>query len=317
MHVSVLNYSLKSLFVAAIIITFATGCKQSAPEGNKKGAAKDDSSKDKEGATEKEECSSLALTAELNWEDDIQKIVKKECSSCHGTSANTVIVTYSDVKKISEDILDSIQGSNKDMPQGSEMDSEDVKSFTAWLKGDMKESSEAEQDDKVNADDKATTSINSDSTDCSTKTDNPPEDDAVDTGIVTGNDDDEDDDDDWKASLNTEEFKKCKDEGKIFDRAKDECNKAAIATNFECTWEGVKVVFAKNDIENEIDAAKDAGYELDQCGEYKGEPIIYMLKKAKNDKNEDVLRRRKACFKGSKLVDLNVTNITTGNWQYC
>jgi hypothetical protein len=256
--------------------------------------------------------SGLSLVGDLSWEGEIKDISDRKCVGCHSGNEYPDMRDFEKVKSAKSAILAAISGNSPSMPKNSELSSGDMSDFSAWLNGDMAETSadnisngdSNNSGDNLDRDSQDDSQVDNNYSDCETANNSN----SAGSGREQNNDDDDDDDDtddntdvivaDWDDLINPDEFKKCKDKDKLYDRAKKECHKASIASSYGCDWNGLKSAFQGVSIDSELDRIRDDEFEIDQCGTFRDDPIIFFIKKSE-DGDTMSLKIRKLCKTGS------------------
>jgi hypothetical protein len=238
---------------------------------------KKDSSDDDDEDSDDDDSFDLLSSDEPNWDDDIEEILQDNCLSCHdGSKDGPDLSTYSQAKDEADHIKEQIKSG--DMPKEGSLSSSDKNKILDWIEADMPRDAGG-----------------SSSSDCGNDGD-------VDGDEDSDDDDDDDDDNDhdsvsgWEEFLNPPKLKSCKDDGKIFDRIEEECHKAKIA-KFDCKRSAIIGAFKDVGVSvaTQLDKMDSDGYEIDQCGEYDGDPIVLFYKKETGDDDELKLKIRKIC----------------------
>ncbi len=218
-------------------------------------------------------------TTKVTYNNDIQSLLQSKCASCHSGQNQPDISTYNNAKANISQILTDVNGDK--MPKDTPLTSDQKLKLTTWQNDGLLESSTT--DTSTNTSSTNTTSTSS--TGCGTST------------IVT--DTSNEISDGWGDLINPKAMQDCRDKGKIYDRSKDACHKADLA-KYSCDDAGITAAFQKIgvNVDSQVKSFEGDGYQIDQCGEFSGDPIIYFYKKG--DGGDDLkLSLKKLCKKGS------------------
>jgi hypothetical protein len=235
----------------------------------------------------------LTSRSSPNWNDDIKKIFESKCIQCHsGNDELADLTSYSEAKKLTSSIKSEINSATMPPTDETPLSSSEKEKILKWVTGGALQSSSSSN----------SSSSNSSNNDCGDSN-------GGDGGDDNNSDDNSDDGSDdnssvsgWDEFLNPTKLKECKDSGKIYDRSLDKCHRAKIATAYECTRSGIVSKFKSLgiNIASQMDTMDTDGYEIDQCGEYKNEPVVLFYKKEDSNTEELKLKIRKLCKKGSE-----------------
>lgn len=228
------------------------------------------------------------IASDPNYDDDIKSIFSDKCVSCHASEDDYPLDTYEKSKSLKTKIGEQVESGDMPPKNKTKLTSSEKSTIQKWVDSGALES--------------ATTDENDEDDDDKDDDDDKKKDDC---------DDDEDDDKkdkigtaaDWDELLKLKEVAKCKEKDFIFDRLKETCHKAKIAS-FECSKTGVLKAFKdlSIDVETQYDDFVGDGFKIDQCGEYNKEPVVLFYKK-KEENNELKLLIKKLCKKGSDACD--------------
>ena len=160
------------------------------------------------------------------------------------------------------------------MPKSSPLSSSDKQKLKDWQSAGAPESSSSSSDT-----DSDTNSDSSSSTDCGTSA-------ATDDEVGDG----------YSDLVNPPELQECKDKGKVFDRKAGECHKAKIA-EFSCDKAGILAAFKKVGVnaDSKLSDITGDGYQIDQCGMYEDEPIVYFIKQGDSTNDSVSVKIKKLC----------------------
>jgi len=256
----------------------AQGCKSSTPE--QKNSTQDPSTADETTATTTTTptdttttttttCPTTTTTGttlgvtQVTYDVDVKTILDTSCatSGCHITGATLPdLTTYAGAQASASSIVSDVN--NGVMPMTGQLVSADIAKLNQWL------TDGALQD--------PTTGTSTSNCGGTTTTDT--------TGVTTADTttaDTSTTDDPWQDLLNPPALEQCHQQGKIYDRAKQTCSLANIATSYQCTHAGIVDRFKKLNVnaETQLSQFEQQGYQIDQCGEYNNEPVVFMVKK--------------------------------------
>lgn len=262
---------------------------------------KDSSSKD---SSAKDSDKEFGLLASKVYFTDIKAVIKDKCLECHASDAESdkkkkpYLEKYSEVKSAKAKIATLVESSDKHPEDGTQLTKKEKEKITQWVEDGALEKEESSSDDDGGG--------SSGKDDCEGDgKDAKKDDDGKD-----GKDDDDDDGKDdnasaWEDLINPVKMKKCKEDDLLYDRAGEKCHRAKIATSYKCTRSDIIDRFkALNvNITSQMDQFDTEGYVIDQCGEYKDEPIVYFYKKGEESGDELKLQVRKICKKNSAACD--------------
>lgn len=241
----------------------------------------------------------LSLVDSVTYED-IESIIEKKCLTCHDTGGTSPILsTYSKVKNKASSIETEIDDSMP--PSGStKLTSTEKQKIRDWIADGKLEKPEAD----------------SSSDGSSSEDDEDDEDDDSSSSSDCDDDDDEDEDDDddagfdkdsaFKELLNPKKLTECHEDGKVYDRGKEKCHISSIAKSFDCSVDGIVKKFKASGITLKTSSGKLEGfeeYEVDQCGEYKDDPVVFFYKKVESTDDEVALSIKILCKKGSPACE--------------
>jgi hypothetical protein len=201
------------------------------------------------------------LVESVSYESDIRSILESKCTSLAKTALSSSIAEIEADK----------------MPMDAPLSSGQKEKFRAWRDAGAPELG------------------GSSNTDTETDTYDSGEGSSSDCGSSNGDTDEFGDG--YNDLLNPEGLEECKDKGKIYDRKADECHKADIA-EFSCDKAGIVAAFKKAGIssaESNVSTILSNGWEIDQCGEYDGQPIVYFIMPGDNSGDTVSLKVKKLC----------------------
>lgn len=222
----------------------------------------------------------LALADDVTYED-VESILKDKCVTCHngdGDGDDPDLSTYSKAKANGDAIKASV--ASGDMPKTGKLTSSEKSKIQDWVDGGMVESaSDDEEEDDTSS----------------------------------GCDDDEEEDDGsfdkesaFEELLNPKKLKECHDDGKVYDRGKDACHRSTIADSYDCSVSGIVKKFKSLGVTLKTSGDKISDFEdfeVDQCGEYKGEPVIFFYQKVDSAADEVTLKVKLLCKKNSPACE--------------
>jgi hypothetical protein len=101
--------------------------------------------------------------------------------------------------------------------------------------------------------------------------------------------------------INPPAFTQCKAQGFVFDRTQSVCRQVKIATSYSCNDQGIIEAFQKAGvgIQGNLQQVESAGFQIDQCGELNGDPVVYFLMKDTSDPDAIKVQIKKLCKQGS------------------
>lgn len=222
--------------------------------------------------------SGFKLVETVSYDSDIKSLLDQNCTSCHKPGGDSPdLSTYSAAKS---GLSSSISQINADkMPKSSPLSASDKAKFEAWQSAGAPESSSDSDTDTDTDTDSDSDSDSSSSDDC---------------GSSSGEDDEFGDG--YHDLVNPPELEECKDKGKVYDRKAGECHKAEIA-EFSCDRSGILEAFKKVGVnaDAKLSDITGEGYEIDQCGIYDKEPIVYFTKQGDSSGDSVSLKIKKLC----------------------
>lgn len=255
-----------------------------------KSAAKGKSTKSKT-AKSKSAKRGFNLVDSVTYED-IESIIDKKCLSCHDSGGTSPILdTYAKVKSKASSIQSEIDDGTMPPSGSTKLTSSEKTKIADWITDGKLETAEDSSDDED-------TTTDEDDEDTSSGCDDDDADDEVDEDDDTGFDKDEA----FQELLNPKKLKECHEDGKVYDRGKEKCHISSIAKSFDCSVEGIVKKFKASGITlktsgDKLDGFED--YEVDQCGEYKSDPVVFFYKKVDSAADEIGLSIKVLCKKNS------------------
>lgn len=250
------------------------------------------------------------LADKVTYEGDVKGILGKYCTSCHGAGGKSPdLSSYSAAKSAAQSAVDSIDAG--DMPKGGgTVASGDLTKLKQWITDGKPEKATTSTDTKTSTTSDDSDSDNDNDSDNSSSGGQSSDDcDKTNTSSSTDTETDGTDlDDAWQELLNPPALKECHDQNKVYDRGKQKCHKSTIATSYECTPQGIKDKFKKLAVTVNISAdgktiAGFEGYDIDQCGEFENQPVVFFYKKVEGSTDEVKLEIKMLCKKGSAACE--------------
>jgi hypothetical protein len=251
-------------------------CENSGSSSSSDDVDEDDSDEEDELSLRiKKPATGLGLVEEVTY-DDIESILSSKCTSCHNSSVQQPdLSSYNKAKTYATDIKTSIE--NGSMPPTGGLTSSEKTKIKDWVSGGMLENSNDTNDDDDDS--------SSDTSDCDT----------------TGSSDPLSKAQAMEELMNPAKLKECHDAGKVYDRGKDKCHISTLVTS-SCTIDGITKSFKAVGVTLPVSGSSITGfegYEIDQCGEYNGDPIAFFYKKVDDVADEVTLQIKLLCKKGS------------------
>ena len=239
---------------------------------------------------------SLSLSStKPNYNDDIAQLLDNHCVQCHGAGSSRDMASYAKVYSQKDSIVASVAARRMPPPSNTQLSVNQIQSFESWLANGAPE--------QLNATNTSTgsSSVSPSSTDGTTVVDPCEEDPSPSDEPL----DELPEEFGWNAILKAQLVQKCRSvQGKIFDREylgeALQCHKASVATSYACDLDGIIRKFRDYGVSVRSLLAVWAaqGYQIDQCGEFQGDPVVLFLKRMERG-NELRIKLRELCPKGS------------------
>lgn len=217
---------------------------------------------------------SFGLTSTVSYDSDIKSLLSANCTSCHRSGGDKPdLSSYSAAKSALSASISSVEADR--MPKSSPLSSSDKQKLKDWQSAGAPESS---------------------STSSSTDTDTDTDSSSRSTDCGSGSSTDDEVGDGYYDLVNPPELQECKDKGKVFDRKAGECHKAKVA-EFSCDKAGILAAFKKVGVnaDSKLSDITGDGYQIDQCGMYENEPIVYFTKQGESTGDSVSLKIKKLC----------------------
>jgi hypothetical protein len=103
------------------------------------------------------------------------------------------------------------------------------------------------------------------------------------------------------ALLNPQGLVDCRNLGKVYDRANQVCTQVPLASDYQCNDAGVEGVFQRAgiNVQSTIQGYEQSGFQIDQCGELNGDPLVYFILPSTQPDGTVALQIKKLCKQGS------------------
>lgn len=222
----------------------------------------------------------IGLTGQITYDNTIRTILQDKCVTCHTTGSVVNFPDFASAKANATRIIGVMNGSPRQMPPADrpQLTADEKSKFQQWINGGLLQND---------------TTTGGTTTDC---TDQNP---VVSTDPVI-----DDSDDLWDDLINPDGLDTCRTQGKVYERSKDACHRASIATTFQCTQQGIVDKFKSIGINvaPDVTGLLQSGFVIDQCGEVGADPVVLFYKKVEGQE-ELKLQIKRLCKKGSNLCE--------------